>query len=88
MPTRETSKKSKRPVARKAAGQSDLASAVERLEGRISALQAERDGLVAELKAARARVGELEALQKDTVNRIDWVIDSLHNLVEEKPDSQ
>ena len=39
-------------------------------------------GLKAELAAARARIAELEQKQADIVNRIDWVIDSLHNLTE------
>ena len=33
-----------------------------------------------ELAVARARVTELEQKQADIINRIDWVIDSLHNL--------
>ncbi|MBU1213301.1 MAG: DUF4164 family protein [Alphaproteobacteria bacterium] len=84
MATRETPKKSKQGAARKSAAKSDLSSAVERLEAKIVALQAERDTLNSELKAARVRIGELEAAHKDAVNRIDWVIDSLHNILEEK----
>ena len=33
-----------------------------------------------ELATARARIAELEQKQAEIVNRIDWVIDSLHNL--------
>jgi len=36
------------------------------------------------LKVALTRIGELEATQTDAVNRIDWVIDSLHNVLEDK----
>ena len=36
--------------------------------------------LTAELAAARARIAELEQKQAEIANRIDWVIDSLHNL--------
>jgi hypothetical protein len=36
--------------------------------------------LKAELAAARARIGELEQKQAEIINRIDWVIDSLHNV--------
>ena len=43
---------------------------------------AEVAGLKGELAAARARIAELEQKQADTINRIDWVIDSLHNLTE------
>lgn len=84
MATRETPKKAKRAAPRKAAAKSDLSSAVERLEAKITALQSERDTLNSELKEARARIAELEAANKDAVNRIDWVIDSLHNILEEK----
>jgi hypothetical protein len=38
--------------------------------------------LKAELEAARARIAELEAKHAEIINRIDWVIDSLHNLTE------
>ncbi|PPC87304.1 MAG: hypothetical protein CTY31_02600 [Hyphomicrobium sp.] len=38
--------------------------------------------LRAELAAALSRIAELEAIQNDAINRIDWVIDSLHNLSE------
>lgn len=36
--------------------------------------------LQAELAVARVRIAELEQKQADVINRIDWVIDSLHNL--------
>ena len=36
--------------------------------------------LKAELVAARARIADLEHKLADIINRIDWVIDSLHNL--------
>ncbi len=36
--------------------------------------------LEAELAAARAKIAELEQKHEEIVNRIDWVIDSLHNL--------
>lgn len=39
--------------------------------------------LKAELAAAKSRIVSLEAQRQQVVNRIDWVIDSLHNLVEE-----
>lgn len=49
----------------------------------ISRLEQERDALKAELEAAKARIAELERSRELIVNRIDWVIDSLHNLTEE-----
>jgi hypothetical protein len=43
---------------------------------------AENTRLKAELAEARQRIIDLELKQAEIVNRIDWVIDSLHNLVE------
>ena len=76
--------KAKRSAPKKKAGPSQLAASVERLEGKLKALQDERDKLKSDLKVALTRIGELEATQTDAVNRIDWVIDSLHNIVEDK----
>lgn len=76
--------KARRSAPRKKNAPAQLASAVERLESRLSTLQSERDTLKADLKAALARIGELEAAQTDAANRIDWVIDSLHNVLEDK----
>lgn len=44
----------------------------------------QRDQLAADLDAARRRIQELERLNEHVVNRIDWVLDSLHNLVEQE----
>lgn len=49
----------------------------------LRAVEAERDALRAELEVARARIAELERAREQVLNRIDWVIDSLHNLIEE-----
>lgn len=76
--------KAKRSAPKKKAGLPQLAASVERLEGKLKALQDERDKLKSDLKVALTRIGELEATQTDAVNRIDWVIDSLHNIVEDK----
>jgi Tfp pilus assembly protein PilO len=70
--------KVKRPAARPreaADGASDMAQ-------RLEALERERDDLKAELEIARARIAVLEETRSQVVNRIDWVIDSLHNLSE------
>ena len=53
------------------------------IAARIRALEAERDRLAAELKAARERIAALEAAREQVLNRIDWVIDSLHSLAGE-----
>lgn len=52
------------------------------LERELKTLKSERDDLRTELKVAKQRIGELEALNDDAVNRIDWVLDSLHSLIE------
>jgi hypothetical protein len=48
----------------------------------VSGLSAENARLKAELAEARQHITDLELKQAEIVNRIDWVIDSLHNLVE------
>ncbi|MEO1204988.1 MAG: hypothetical protein AAFV45_01520 [Pseudomonadota bacterium] len=68
----------------KSKGASDLAAAIERLEAQVMDLKAERDDLKAELSSSVARVKELEKVQVQAINRIDWVIDSLHNVMETK----
>jgi hypothetical protein len=52
-----------------ASAQTDLAHECERLRG--------------ELAAAHERIAELEAGRNEVLDRIAWVIDSLHNLAEE-----
>lgn len=42
--------------------------------------------LTRELEAARQRIAELEQRTADALNRIDWVLDSLHNLQSDKAD--
>ena len=44
----------------------------------------ERDRLKSELDAARARVAELEAQRDQISNHIDWIIDSLHSLLDDE----
>ncbi|MEQ8825866.1 MAG: DUF4164 family protein [Filomicrobium sp.] len=76
--------KAKRAAPRKKAAPAELSSAMGRLETKVKQLQGERDQLKADLKAAETRIKELEAQQSDAVNRIDWVIDSLHNILDDK----
>ena len=47
-------------------------------------LEAECRALRADLEAARGEIARLEKRQELVVNRIDWVIDSLHNLLEDE----
>lgn len=53
-----------------------------RKAGALSPEVEENALLKAELAAARARIAELEQKHTEIINRIDWVIDSLHNLPE------
>ena len=46
-------------------------------------IRAERDQLKADLALARKRIAELEAQRAALADRIDWVIDSLHSLLDE-----
>jgi uncharacterized coiled-coil DUF342 family protein len=50
----------------------------------IAQLEQERDALKGELKAVEARIAALEQQRTELLNRIDWAIDSLHNLLESK----
>lgn len=67
-------------ASRNSAPPSD-AGAVSRRE---KSLVRERDQARRALAAAEARIAELERVQDQVVNRIDWVIDSLHNLEQGK----
>jgi hypothetical protein len=48
----------------------------------MEALERERDELKSQLDAARASIIRLEQARDEAVDRIDWAIDSLHNLLE------
>jgi hypothetical protein len=48
----------------------------------IEALVRERDALRSELLAANAEIAALVARQRNVLNRIDWVIDSLNSLAD------
>ncbi len=72
----------KAAVPAKAAARTPAAAAADSLEARVRSLESERDRLTAELAEAHARIAKLEAARTQVVNRIDWVIDSLQNLIE------
>lgn len=57
---------------------------LKQLESEVSALKKERDELREELMAAKERIAALQAINDDAVNRIDWVLESLHSLLEKK----
>jgi hypothetical protein len=72
----------KRAAPAKARKPAKPRTALEQIERDIQALKAERDDLRTELAAAKQRISELEAVNEAAVNRIDWVLDSLHSLLE------
>ncbi|MCL4767892.1 MAG: hypothetical protein KJZ80_16835 [Hyphomicrobiaceae bacterium] len=45
-------------------------------------LERERNELRTRLAAAEARIELLESQRVEVLNRIDWVIDSIHNVIE------
>ncbi len=49
-----------------------------------SEIERERDILKAELETARAEIAALQQQRDQIVNRIDWIIDSLHTLLEDE----
>jgi len=53
------------------------------LLARIIRLESERDRLQADLATATSRIKALEESREQVVNRIDWVIDSLRNLIDD-----
>ncbi len=71
--------KAKRITARPE--EASVSDALQRLEARSKALELERDGLKAELEAARLRIGSLEAARDKVVDRIDGMITSLNSVV-------
>lgn len=50
--------------------------------GDVDALRMQVAELERQLKAAQGRVADLEQLRAQALNRIDWAIDSLHNVLE------
>lgn len=73
--------KAKRPTARAEDSSSGTGDTLQRLESRARALEAERDGLKAELEAARARIGSLESAREQVVSKIDNMLTSLNAVV-------
>jgi predicted nucleic acid-binding Zn-ribbon protein len=77
-------RKTKRPAARRrteTAG-NGATQATGRETQRIKTLERERDKLKNQLKEAEDRIKRLEESRTEAVNRIDWVIDSLHNVLD------
>lgn len=75
--------KSRRPVvATRQTGRAAPAAGKRTAAGQIEALEKERDQLKAQLAAAQAKIVKLELARDEAVERIDWALDSLHNLLE------
>jgi len=72
-----TTAKAKRRDTAKASAKTSSNSAKRPL---AKGLSEENARLKAELAAAEARIADLESKHAEAVNRIDWVLDSLHNL--------
>ena len=53
------------------------------LDQRLKSIEAECLRLKTDVETAKARVAELEAQRKEVANRVDWVIESLHNILED-----
>lgn len=76
-------RKGKRPAARRA-GERPVAAfdSADRHGQRIKSLERECERLKTQLAEANERIAALEQRRAEAVNRIDWVIDSLHNVLE------
>jgi len=80
-PAPSAAKSSPRPAKQKADSTAPLDASS--LLARVIRLESERDRLQADLARATKRIQALEESREQVVNRIDWVIDSLRNLIDE-----
>ena len=73
-----------KPSAKKSAASSKPTAAAKRsvANGMFEALERERDQLKEQLADAMAQIARLQEARDEAVNRIDWAIDSLHNVLE------
>ena len=71
-----------RPAARRSSARAAPAAPKRTAAAEIDALEKERDQLKAQLAAAKAQLIKLEQARDEAVGRIDWALDSLHNLLE------
>lgn len=76
--------KSKRQAPRRRTERISVSTrSIEWYAQRVKALETERDRLKTQLAEAQERIGRLEESRNEAVNRIDWVIDSLHNVLQQ-----
>ena len=84
--------KAKRPAGRSTSGAALVAAAAKpraasgagtpASSSEVEALRKQVVELERQLKAAQGRVADLEQLRTQALNRIDWAIDSLNNVLE------
>ncbi len=74
----------RKPAAAPAAKRQRPVAAPEKPADRVAALESECAELRRQLAAAQQQITKLKRSQDLVVNRIDWVIDSLHNLIEDQ----
>jgi hypothetical protein len=82
MAERVTGKGKRQAPPRRATGRAAPPDSGRQAQQRLDTLERERDRLKGELAEALARIVRLEAARDQAVNRIDWAIDSLHNVLE------
>lgn len=82
MAQRVQNKAKRATIGRASANDSPAVGKSASLGERCRMLEAERDRLKVELETAKAEIQRLEQARADIANRIDWVIDSLHNILE------
>jgi chromosome segregation ATPase len=73
-------RKGKRPAARRAVV--PAFDSTDRQGQRIKSLERECERLKAQLAEANERIAALDQRRAEAVTRIDWVLDSLHNVLE------
>ena len=73
-------RKGKRPAARRAAA--PTFDSADRQGQRIKSLERECERLKAQLSEANERIAALDQRRAEAVTRIDWVLDLLHNVLE------
>lgn len=56
------------------------ADASDAMSQRLAQAERERNDALRQLADANERIKQLESVQEQVVNRIDWVVDSLHTL--------
>lgn len=89
-PAKPASRAPAKPPARaakpapRAAASNALELAVQRLEASVAELKRERDDLATRLANAQAEITALDSARKAAIDRIDWVIDSLHTALQDK----